>query len=71
MWIAFQGHRHVNVPAMSPEQLLSQSPVAKIVSDPVNFSARRNRFNVFGQQISQPTYRLIGATEIDFKIRAG
>jgi hypothetical protein len=71
MWIAFQGHRHVNVPAMSPQQLLSQPPVAEIVSNPVNYSARRNRFNVFGQKISQPTYRLIGTTEIGFIIRVG
>jgi len=49
MGIAFQRHRHADIAAMSPEQLLSQPPVAEIVSDPVNGPARRNSFNLFGQ----------------------
>ncbi len=47
--IAFQGHPHMNIPAMGPEQLLSQPLVAEIVGNPVNCSARRNRFNLLGQ----------------------
>ncbi len=47
--ITLQGHSHINIPAMRPEQLLSQPPVAEIVGDPVNCPTRRNSFNLLGQ----------------------